>query len=129
MPKSWSSRIFFGEKGIEHQKSCVARPQQNSVVERKHQHLLNVVRSLMFQSHLPINFWGEFVLTAAYLINRIPSKILHNDSPYLRLHGFNPEYSSLRTFGCLAFASTLTTNHLKFEPRAKMCFFLGILQI
>ena len=55
---------FFSFKRVIHQTSCVDRPQQNFILERKHQHLLNVVRAIRFYSNLchdPIlTFWIYF---------------------------------------------------------------------
>ena len=47
---------FFISHGIIHQFSCIYNPQQNSVVERKHQHLFSIARALQIQSKLPIKF-------------------------------------------------------------------------
>jgi len=43
-----SLRSFLQNKGIELQNSCIHTSQQNEVVERKHRHILNVSRSIMF---------------------------------------------------------------------------------
>ena len=77
-----SLRNFFQDQGVIFQHSCVYTPQQNSVVERKHRHLLEVARALRFQSHLPLQFWGECLLTAAYTINRLPTLLLHKKTHF-----------------------------------------------
>ncbi|GJZ59848.1 putative RNA-directed DNA polymerase [Tanacetum coccineum] len=73
---------FFNDLGIIQQTSCVYTPQQNGIAERKYRHLLNVARSLMYQGGIPLRFWSDCVLTAVYLINRLPTSVLNGKSPY-----------------------------------------------
>lgn len=63
-----------------------------------------MARALLFQSSLPVKFWGESVLTAGYLINITLSRLLKGKTPYELIYGAPPTYDSLKVFGCLAFA-------------------------
>ncbi|CAJ2636545.1 unnamed protein product [Trifolium pratense] len=116
---------FYASHGILHQKSCVETPQQNGRVERKHQHLLNVGRALLFQSKLPKSFWSYAVLYATFLINRITTPTLHNKSPFQLFHNSIPDMSLFKVFGSLCYATTLTAHRTKLDPRARKSVFLG----
>lgn len=116
---------FFREKRIVHKTSSIGTPQQNGRVERKHRHLLNVARSLLFQASLPIKFWGEAVLTAAHLINLTPSKILKGKCPHEVLFGQAPLYDALKVFGSLSYAHKQTREKDKFGSRSRCCVFVS----
>ncbi|XP_071728030.1 uncharacterized protein [Rutidosis leptorrhynchoides] len=82
-----------------HQTSCAYTPQQNGIAERKHRHLLNVARALMFQGGLSLNMWSDCNLTACYLINRTPSRVLSRKTPYESVIKKDPSLSHLRCLG------------------------------
>ncbi|KAK9684766.1 hypothetical protein RND81_10G230700 [Saponaria officinalis] len=74
---------------------------------------------------LPVSFWGECVLTATYLINKMPTKLLGWISPFELLMGEVPSYDNLRVFGCLCFASMPITHRDKFGQKGRKCVFVG----
>lgn len=86
-------------------------------MEKKHKHLLETVRSLIFQSKLPLKYWGECILTTTYLINRFPSPLFHNKSPFELFYGSSPHFSHLQTFGCLCFTVMPKSYRDKFQSR------------
>ncbi|RVW17830.1 Retrovirus-related Pol polyprotein from transposon TNT 1-94 [Vitis vinifera] len=126
-----SLSTYLQNHGIIHISSCVDTPQQNGVAERKNRHLLEVARCLMFSSNVPNYFWGEVILTATYLINRMPSRVLTFQSPrQLLLKKFPHTRAAssdlpLKVFGCMAFVHVYPQNRSKFAPRANKCIFLG----
>ncbi|GFS43672.1 hypothetical protein Acr_00g0086360 [Actinidia rufa] len=76
--------------GVQDQSSCFDTPAQNGRAERKHRHLLDTARSLLLSSSVPSVFWGQAILTAAYLLNRMLTHLLFGRSPYECLHGQVP---------------------------------------
>ncbi|XP_019250920.1 PREDICTED: uncharacterized protein LOC109229825 [Nicotiana attenuata] len=130
--RSDNGREFFNSymsellqsQGIIHQSSCIYTPQQNGVVERRHRYILEVARALRFQTSVPLRFWGECVSTAVYIINRLPSTVLHNKTPFEILVGHSPSLQHMRIFGCLGYVSTVRRPD-KFAPRAYPAVFLG----
>lgn len=116
--------VFLNSLGIVHESSCPYTPQQNGIVERKHRHILEVARAVRFQGNIPIRFWGECVLAAVYLINRLPTSVLHGKSPYEQFHGHKAKLDHLRTIGCLCYATKLVRQD-KFSPKAEACVLMG----
>ncbi|KAL0297760.1 UNVERIFIED_CONTAM: hypothetical protein Sradi_6828100 [Sesamum radiatum] len=65
------------------------------------------------------------ILTATYIINRLPTSVLRWKTPYEVLYNRSVDYSMVRTFGCLAFATNVLPQKSKFTKRAYRCIFVG----
>jgi len=118
--------IFLQNNGILHQSSCPYTPQQNGVAERKNRHLLDVTRTMMFHSHVPTQYWGDAVLTACYLINRMPSSVLGGVSPHSILFPRELAFKlPPRIFGSVCFVHQMSPTLDKLSPRSIKCVFLG----
>nr|GEX68162.1 hypothetical protein [Tanacetum cinerariifolium] len=73
-----------------------------------------------------LTFRGEqCILTAAYIINRLPLKVIKNKTPYEFVWNEEPKYEDLIIFGCLAYFKNTNTKGDKFEEKGKPEVFLG----
>ena len=112
--------------GIVHQTTCPYTSQQNGVAERKHRHPLDMVRTLLLAMRVPQYLWCEAVLTATYLVNRLPSAALGGAIPLQRLTPAADLFSlPPRVFGCTAFVQYHTPGLSKLAPRAQKGVFVG----
>ena len=79
----------------------------------------------MLQMNVPKKFWSYGILTATYIINRLPSQVLDFQCPLEILQGKPPNISHLKIFGCQCFVHLHSNQRDKLDPRASKCIFLG----
>ena len=97
---------YLSHEFSDHLKSCgivpqltpPGTPQRNGVSERHNRTLWDMVRSMMSQSELPLSFWGYALETAAFTLNRVPSKSV-DKTPYEIWTGKSPSLSFLKNLG------------------------------
>ena len=76
----------------------------------------------MNQSYLPISFWGYALETAAFILNRVPSKAVEK-TPYEIWIGKIPSLSFLKIWGCEAYVKRQISD--KLAPKSDKCLFIG----
>ncbi|KAK8690320.1 hypothetical protein V6N13_089014 [Hibiscus sabdariffa] len=110
------------ECGIVSQLTPPGTPQWNGVSERRNRTLLDMVRSMMSHTDLPTSFWGYALETAAFTLNRVPSKSVQK-TPHEMWTGRRPNMSFMRVLGCQAYVKHQMST--KLEPKSQKCTFVG----
>jgi histone deacetylase 1/2 len=115
------------ELGIQHRLTCPHTSHQNGTVERKHRQIVEMGLTLLSHASLPLKFWDHSFTQAVYLINKLPSSAIPQfSSPHHALHKSQPDFSTLKTFGCLCFPHLRPYNRHKLQFRSSPCVYLGI---
>ena len=116
---------FMLQNDILHQTSCVDTL-HNGVAERKNRHLLETIRALLFQMHVPKHFWANVVSSACFFINRMPSSILNWYTSYHILFPNKPLFLiKPQIFGCTYFVQDVHHHVFKLDSKSLKCIFLG----
>ena len=118
-------REYCDEHGIKHCTTAPYTPQQNGVVERRNQTVVEMARCLLKSMGVPAIFWGEAVRTAVYLLNRAPTRSLDGRTPYEAWHNRKPKVHHLRVFGCVAHVKRLGPGIDKLADRSTPMVFVG----
>ncbi|KAG8490820.1 hypothetical protein CXB51_013997 [Gossypium anomalum] len=118
-------KSYLSLQGIVHRLACPYTSVQNGIVDRKYRQIFESSLSMLAHAAMPLTYWHDVFSTAIYLINILPSHFLANISPYEKLFQVSPDYSYLRTFGCMCFPNLRPYNTHKLQFRSTPCTFLG----
>lgn len=111
--------------GILHRVICPHTHEQNGVVERKHRHITEIGLTLLANSFVPLQYWDHAFEVVVFLINHLPTDVLHGVSSLQKLLGTRPDYGALRVFGSACFPLLRPYNSHKISYRTTECVFIS----
>ena len=85
---------------------------------------MDTVRSMLYNSSLPMFLWTEALKTAVHILNRVPSKSVPK-TPYEIWTGRKPSLKYLRIWGCQAQAKIFNPQIKKLNSKTISCHFIG----
>lgn len=96
-------------------------------MERNHKEIVEMSLTLLAHASIPIIFWDHSYTTFVFLFNRLPafglSKFI---SLYISLYNKQPEYMSLKLFGCSCFPLLSPYNQHKLQFKSNQYVYLGV---
>ncbi|GJW40161.1 retrovirus-related pol polyprotein from transposon TNT 1-94 [Tanacetum coccineum] len=116
---------YFDSVGISHQSSSVRTPQQNGVVERRNQTLVEAAKTMLIFSCALLFLWDEAITTVCYTQNR---SIIHrrfDKTPYELINGRKLDISFLHVFGAICYPKNNHEDIRKLGAKGDIGFFIG----
>ncbi|KAI3742555.1 hypothetical protein L1987_60240 [Smallanthus sonchifolius] len=123
--KNSKKGLFCLQKEIHHEFNAPYVPQQNGVAERKNRTLVEMARTMLADSKLPITFWAEAVNTACHVLNKVLTVKRHNKTCYELLNNRKPNVDYLLPFGNPCTLLKVRDVPTKFSAKAIEGIFLG----
>jgi hypothetical protein len=115
---------FCVEHGIIHEGTPPYSPQSNGVAERKNRTLTDLVNTMLETSRLSKEWWGEAILIACHVLNKVPTKN-KKITTFDEWEKRKLNISYLCTWGCLAKVNVPINKKRKLGPKTFNCVFLG----
>ncbi|GJZ48093.1 retrovirus-related pol polyprotein from transposon TNT 1-94 [Tanacetum coccineum] len=118
-------REFYENVGISHQTFVARTPQQNCVVKRRNQTLVEATRTMLIFSKALLFHWVEAINTACYTQNRSLIRLRYNKTPYELIQDKKPDLSFFHVFGSLFYPTNDHEDLGKFDAKADIRIFVG----
>ena len=99
-------------------------PHQNGIAERRNRTLMEMVRSMVNDSSVPISLWMYALRTTAYILNRVPSKAVPK-IPYELWTSRKPSLRHLHVWGCQAEVRIYNPHEKKLDSKTISGYFIG----
>nr|GEV75291.1 retrovirus-related Pol polyprotein from transposon TNT 1-94 [Tanacetum cinerariifolium] len=116
---------LFDEVSITQQFSDARTPQQNGVIERKNQTLVEAARTMLTFENLPLFLWAEAIATACFIQNR---SIIHkrfDKTPYELMNKRKPNIKFFRVFKCRCYLLNDYEDVGKLKAKGDIGVFVG----
>lgn len=115
---------YMKTEGIQCHRTAPYTPQQNGVAERKNRTLIEMARCMLIESGMAKTFWGEAVIMANYIQNRLPWKNVEK-TPYEIWFGTKPSIQHFKKFGSKCFVFVPDEKRRKLDAKAVEAIMVG----
>ncbi|GJR38539.1 integrase, catalytic region, zinc finger, CCHC-type containing protein [Tanacetum coccineum] len=118
-------RSYYENVCISHETLVACTSQQNGVVERRNQTLVEAARTMLIFAKAPLFLWAKAVATTCYTQNRSLIRLRHRKTPYELLQDRKPDLSYLYVFGALCYLTNDSKDLGKMKAKADIGIFIG----